>query len=75
MMRKDQRAILERMAQGWRPLYVQLGSMGLLFIKKGWVRATWGPKGSTDYNRLCVYLTDAGRDALAKTVPQTQREE
>ena len=60
---KDQKAALAHIAEGWRPLVYQVGSAKLL-ERHGLVRIDWGPDGTRDANKLCLYITDKGQEAL-----------
>lgn len=64
VLRKESREALQRLADGWVPMLPQF----LLFRsleKRGFVRADWGPDGTDKANKMCVYITDAGRKELA----------
>jgi hypothetical protein len=60
MMRKDTREFLRRLAEGWCPMYLQVTTIAKRSERQGWVRIDWGTKDKD--NKLCVFLTDAGRE-------------
>jgi hypothetical protein len=60
---KADRAILERMAAGWRPLRSQIPH-GSRLERRGLLRLDWGPENTPDAERMCWYLTDRAREAL-----------
>ncbi len=59
----DQLMLLRRLNEGWRPLWLQVGKAGRALERKGLVRVDYGPADSADRNKLCCYLTEAGRAA------------
>lgn len=59
----DQRRILQRMADGWVPLRIQVGTWRSL-ERRGLVRVDWGLEGTVSADKLCLYLTDQGREAI-----------
>jgi hypothetical protein len=61
---REQRNVLRRMAEGWRPLQIQLGGEGRKLERRGLIKIDWGPDYSRDADKLCAYLTDRGREAL-----------
>lgn len=63
-LRQSDRRILERMADGWRPLRAQLPH-GMSLERRGLLRLDWGPENSPDADRMCWYLTEKAREALA----------
>ena len=60
----DKQRILQRLSEGWRPLFIQLGSTGRKLERAGLVRVDYGPDDSPDRNRLCAYITERGRAAV-----------
>jgi hypothetical protein len=60
---KADRAILERIASGWRPLKSQIPN-GMSLERRGLLRLDWGPENSPDADRVCWYLTNRARAAL-----------
>jgi hypothetical protein len=56
---------MARLAAGWRPLAIQVSNWRRL-ERAGLVRADYGPDGTPDGDKLCLYLTQRGRAALAK---------
>jgi hypothetical protein len=64
-IRKDKAALLQQIEEGWRPLRPQItGSK--YFLDRGYLRLDWGPQDSSDQDKMCWYLTDRGRAALAE---------
>lgn len=55
---------LRRLKNGWRPLWLQVGTIGKRLEKHGLVKADYGPADSADRNKLCVYITPKGRSEL-----------
>jgi len=45
--------ILQRLSEGWRPLFIQLGSAGRRLERAGLIRVDYGPDDSPDKDRLC----------------------
>jgi hypothetical protein len=64
---KAQRELLQRIAGGWRPLWLQVGTAGRSLERQGMIRIDYGPEDTADKNRLCCYITERGRDALGVT--------
>jgi hypothetical protein len=64
-IRKDKAALLRRIAEGWRPLRPQItGSK--YYLERGYLRLDWGPQDSPDRDKMCWYLTERERNALAE---------
>src|SRR5258708_1294383 len=64
-IRKDKASVVRRIAEGWRPLRAQItGSK--YYLDRGYLRLDWGPPESADRDRMCWYLTERGRSALAE---------
>ena len=53
--------ILQRLSEGWRPLFIQLGSTDRKLERDGLIRVDYGPDDSPDRNRLCAYITERGK--------------
>ena len=62
----DQRRILQRLSDGWRPLMPQIGSTGRQLEKRGFARVDYGPDDTPDRNKLCWYITPDGTAALGQ---------
>jgi hypothetical protein len=62
----DKQRILQRLAEGWRPLFIQLGSTSRKLERAGLIRVDYGPDDTPDQNRLCAYITERGKAELAK---------
>jgi hypothetical protein len=59
-MTSDRQRILQRLSEGWRPLFLQLGSTCRTLERAGLIRVDYGPDDSPDRNRLCAYITERG---------------
>lgn len=63
---KADREILERIAGGWRPMLLQIGSSGNRLERRGLLRVDWGPENTPDADKMVCYLTDRARSALER---------
>src|SRR5207244_6231185 len=61
------RELLQRVAEGWRLLWLHVGNTGRSLERQGMIRINYRPDDTADRNRPCCYITERGRDALAVT--------
>lgn len=63
-MTKSTIDFLQRLADGQRPLLVQVPDIGRRCEQQGLVKIDWGE--GVDDRKMCVYITAKGRDALMR---------